>query len=78
MDPEDANVQYDFYMQGWDRICRTGKERKVRKHKKYRIRKYSPAWYIQEATEWVGVAAAAAVLVTGTYALLLLLASMPV
>lgn len=50
----------------------------MRKHKKYRIRKYSPAWYIQEATEWIGVAAAAAVLVAGSYAWILLLASMPV
>ena len=50
----------------------------MRKHKKYRIRKYSPAWYAKEAAAWTGAAAAVVAVIGGLYAWILLLASMPV
>lgn len=46
--------------------------------KKYRIRKYSPAWYAKEAAAWTGAAAVTLAVVAGAYAWILLLASMPV
>ena len=46
--------------------------------KKYRIRKYSPAWYVREASEWTVVAVATIAVIASMYACVLLLASLPV
>lgn len=43
----------------------------MRKHKKYRIRKYSPVWWAARVGAGVGA-------IAGSYAWILLLASMPV
>lgn len=54
----------------------------MRKHKKYRIRTGSPAWYVKLAAEtmaaWALLIGAAAAAVGGIYACILLMASMPV
>lgn len=50
----------------------------MRKHKKYRIRKGSPAWYVKEAAAWTRAVAAAVAMIGGLYACILLMASMPV
>ena len=46
--------------------------------KKHRIKKYSPAWYVRETSEWTLVAVAIIAPIVGIYACVLLLASLPV